>query len=153
MMVAWAPGLLLALLGAAPAGSPHFDVSASFVAPAKRGGDASVAVTFGARNPDVHVNEDPAPRLKLDPAQQVLVDRQPPAPAQAPAPAKPPAFDPDNPRYLDLEHPVLFPVGIAAGAAKGAHRVKATVNYYYCSKREGWCRKGTAEVEINVSTR
>jgi hypothetical protein len=141
-MDARAAGLLLALLGAAPGGSPHFQVSASFVAPAQRGGNASVAVTFVARDPDVNVNEDPAPRLKLDSAQRVLVDRQPPAST------KPPAFDPDNPRYLDLELPVLFPVGIAPGAPKGPQKVKATVVYFYCSKREGWCRRGTADVEF-----
>lgn len=141
-MRAWAVGLPLALLGAAPGGSPHFDVSASFLAPAKRGGAASVAVTFVARDPDVNVNEDPPPRLKLDPSQRVLVDRQ------APATTKPPAADDDHPRYLDLEHPVLFPVGIAPGAPKGSQAVKATVVYFYCSKREGWCRRGTAEVEF-----
>jgi hypothetical protein len=26
--------------------------------------------------------------------------------------------------------------------------VKATVTYFYCSKREGWCRKGTAAVDV-----
>ena len=29
--------------------------------------------------------------------------------------------------------------------------VKGTVTYFYCSKREGWCRKGTSEVAFTVA--
>jgi hypothetical protein len=132
------------LVGAPAGGSPHFQVAASFVAPAKGGGKAAVAVTFVAKEPDLNVNEDPPPRLKLDPAQRVLVDRQPPGST------RPPVFDPDNPRYLDLRVPVLFPVAIAPGAPKGPHKVKASVVYFYCSKREGWCRRGTADIEVRT---
>jgi hypothetical protein len=31
--------------------------------------------------------------------------------------------------------------------------VKATVTYFYCSQREGWCRKGTSDVEFPVDVR
>ncbi len=48
-------------------------LEAAFVPPAKAGGPASVAVTFTPRDPDVRVNEEPAPRLKLDPEQGVLI--------------------------------------------------------------------------------
>ena len=39
----------------------------------------------------------------------------------------------------------------APGLARGDHEAKATVTYFYCSKRDGWCRKGTAELEIPVT--
>jgi len=119
----------------------HFDVTAEYQAGAKRQG--GVAVTFKAIDPDVVVNETPGPRLALDPAQTILVDKQPP-PKGAHAP------DPGDGKYLDLSLPVVFPVAIAPGATSGAHDVKGKVTYFYCSKREGWCRKGTTEIEVPV---
>ena len=130
------PALLI--LGA----STHFAVTAEYTAGAKRQG--AVAVTFKANDPDVVVNETPAPRLALDPAQAVLVDKQAAPPKGATAP------DPEEGKYLDLSLPVVFPVALAPAARAGGHGVKATVTYFYCSKREGWCRKGTADVEFDV---
>ena len=131
--------VLLAGLGAA---REYVTLSANFVAPAKPGGSAAIAVTFVPTDPEVHVNEEPAPRLKLDPAQKILVDKQPPAPTRGVA------FDPDTAKYLDARTPVSFPVAWAPGAPKGAQSVRASVTYFFCSKREGWCRKGTADVEV-----
>ena len=104
--------------------------------PRKRQG--SVLVTFKALDPDVVVNEQPSPRLALDPAQKVLVDKQPP-----PAKTAPP--DPEEGKYLDLSLPVAFPVALADGAAAGTQAIAGKVTYFYCSKREGWCRKGTSD--------
>lgn len=139
--------LLVAALAAAPLAQagPHFDVSATFVPPAAKGADAAIAVSLAALDPDVRVNEEPAARLKLDPVQNVLVDRQ------KPAPSRPEAFDPESAKYLDLSAPLLFPVAVSPTAPKGEQTVKATVTYFYCSKREGWCRKGTAPVDVAVT--
>jgi hypothetical protein len=122
----------------------HFEVAASFSAPKEPGGKAAVSVLFSPTDPDVHINEEPAPRLKLDPGQLVLVDKQ----AQAPAHSA--DFDPEKARYLDLAKPVRFAVGIAPKAPKGKQEIAAKVVYFYCSKREGWCRRGTALVEFTV---
>lgn len=122
----------------------HFDVAASFVPPKEPGGKGAVSVLFSPTDPDVHINEEPAPRLKLDPGQVVLVDRQTPAPAHAAD------FDPEKARYLDLAKPLRFPVAIAPKAPKGKQEATAKVVYFYCSKREGWCRRGTADVEFTV---
>jgi hypothetical protein len=137
------PVLVLAA-AAALAGPQHFTLSASFVPPAKAGAAGAIAVTFTAKNPDVHINEDPAPRLNLDPEQKVLVDRQPPRPARTEA------VDPAKARYLDLLLPVSFPVALAPGAPKGRQSVRATVIYFYCSKAQGWCRKGSTGVDVAV---
>lgn len=136
----WIATLALAALagGAAPR---HFEVTASFAPAAKRQG--TVLVSFRALDPDVVVNERPSPRLALDPAQTVLVDKQPPASKAAPP-------DPEDGKYLDLTLPVAFPVALADGAAKGAQSVAGKVTYFYCSKREGWCRKGTTELDVSV---
>jgi hypothetical protein len=127
-------------------GSPprHFDVAASYVAPSEKGKPGAVSVLFSPTDPDVHINEEPAPRLKLEPGQTVLVDRQPGAPARAAD------FDPEKTHYLDLAKPVRFPVAIAPKAPKGKQEMTANVVYFYCSKREGWCRRGTALLEFTV---
>ena len=136
------PFAFLAL--AAGPSAKHFDVAASFVAPAKPGAPGAISVLFSPTDPDVAINEDPAPRLKLDPEQAVLVDK----PATPPTRAV--SGDAEKARYLDLAKPVRFPVAVATKLAGGEHPVKATVVYFYCSKREGWCRRGTADVEFTV---
>lgn len=131
-----------ALAALASGGAPkHFELTASYAGAAKKQG--SVIVSFKALDPDVVVNEQPSPRLVLDPAQKVLVDKQPPAPKMVPP-------DPADGKYLDLSLPVVFPVALAAGAPSGAQPIAARVTYFYCSKREGWCRKGTSEVDLSV---
>ena len=139
----------MALVPAATWGAParHFEVTAAFDAPRAAAGDGAVAVTFLAVDPDLKVNENPAPRLKLDLAQTVLVDRQPPASSQVPD------YDPLTARYLPPAKPVLFPVAIAPAAPKGTHEVKASVVFFYCSTREAWCRRGSADISIPVTVR
>jgi hypothetical protein len=139
--------LLMGLLaaGEARAAPRHFEVRGAFVPASAPGKDGAVAVTFVPLDPDVHINEEPAPRLELDPAQAVLVDKQKPGPPRAEA------FDPEQARYLDLSAPVLFSVALSPGAPKGDQTATAQVVYFYCSKREGWCRKGTAALDLAVN--
>ena len=143
------PGLVCALL-VSPLllpGPQHFTLTAAFEAASKAGPDAAVVVTFSGTDPLIHINEEPAPRLKLDPLQAVLVDKQ------KPPSGKGPDFDPDTAHYLDLAQPVRFPVALSPTAAKGPQVVKATIVYFYCSKREGWCRRGSTEVEVPLTVR
>ena len=143
--------LALALAGAGSAGaevplstqagaSPHFAISAEF-RPGKTPGAGEVAVTFAPKDPDVKINVTPPPRLKLDEGQKVLAEKA--------APKRGGAADE---KYLDLTFPVMFPVSVL-GSAPAAQTVKGALTYYYCSHREGWCRKGTADVEIPVTAR
>jgi hypothetical protein len=140
--------LVLALAGpASPAvdrasdldASPHFAVSAEYRA-GKGANAGEVAVTFAPRDPDVKINVTPPPRLKLDEAQKVLAEK--PAPKRAA----------DGEKYLDTTFPVVFPVA-RIGSAHDDQTVKGSVTYYYCSHREGWCRKGTADLEIPIKGR
>jgi hypothetical protein len=98
-------------------------------------------VTFAPKDPDVKLNAAPPPRLKLDEGQKLLAERTAPRRAGAP-----------DEKYLDLTFPVVFPVSVT-GAVHGEQTVKGSLTYYYCSHREGWCRKGTADVEIPVKAR
>jgi hypothetical protein len=138
------PLALTALLAGAPSGPQHFILAAHFEPAARSGQPGAVAVRFTGTDPEIHINEEPAPRLKLSPVETVLVDKQPPPSGKGPD------FDPETARYLDIAKPVRFPVAVAPGAAKGEQNVKATVVYFYCSKREGWCRRGSTEIEVPV---
>jgi hypothetical protein len=132
---------------ASGAGPSQVALEASFV-PGRPGAPASLAVTFTPHDPDVRINQDPPPRLKLEPGQGVLQYR-PPARAPKEAPGEPP----ETLRYLEPAIPYAFPVTLKQGAPKGAHQVKASVTYFYCSKSAGWCRKGTGEVDVPVTVR
>jgi hypothetical protein len=144
-------GVLMA--GAIFQGAPrptHFEITAAFN-PGRGAAPAEVAVQFVAKDPDVKINEVPAPRLKLETGPLAVVPPvRPTAPAPAPAPAKaaPSAAGPGN--YLDLTLPVTFPVTLAPATPRGSHEAKGAVTYFYCSKREGWCRKGVAEVSFPI---
>lgn len=131
---------LLALALAVQA-AQYVKVTATFLPARAGGGEATIAVHLSPLDPNVRVNEDPPPRLKLDQGQQVLAEKPV---ARKPRPGKGPA------RYLDPAVPVAFPVTVTARAARGEHVVKGAVTYFYCSKSEGWCRKGTADIEVPV---
>lgn len=139
--------LALLFMPVAVAAGPHehFDLLASFAPPEKTGENGAVAVSFRALDPDVKLNETPAPRLKLDLTQDVLIDHQ------APPPRRIPTYDPLTATYLDLAEPVRFPVSISPTAPIGPQRVEAEVVFFYCSVREAWCRRGTADIEVEVT--
>jgi hypothetical protein len=139
------PLLALFLLAGSPPGA-YVTVTASYVAPAKPGGNAHVAVTLTPRDPDVRVNEEPGPRLKLEADEAILLDKQA-------APGRVVAYDPQTAKYLDPAVPFHVPVAVKTSAPRGKHMVAAKVTYYFCSKREGWCRKGTDDVDFAVEVK
>jgi hypothetical protein len=123
----------------------HFDVTATFT-PARGAAPTEVAVQFVATDPDVKINEVPPPKLKLEAGPATVVP-----PVRPATPAKGGSAAAAGPgHYLDLTLPVTFPVTLAPGTPRGSHDARGTVTYFYCSKREGWCRKGTAEVAFAI---
>jgi hypothetical protein len=144
-MLFFAQALATAAFLEAPARPLHFDVTAAYES--RRPGAGEVAVRFVAKDPDVKINEHPAPKLKLESGPLALV----PPPAPRAAAAKPAPGEPGH--YLDLTLPVAFPVTVAPGTSPGEHAARGTITYFYCSKREGWCRKGTAPVSVTVAVR
>jgi hypothetical protein len=145
VVVASAAILALLSLGEGSARADRVSVSASYVPPAKAGAPGAVAVVFDTKDPDVHVNRDPAPRLALDADQRVLLDRQPPRARRGGS------ADVEAAGFYEAGTPVTFAVALAPGAPKGDHEVKGAVAYFYCSKRDGWCRKGNSDIEIPVT--
>jgi hypothetical protein len=144
-MSATRPISLLVVATFAVATDGQVSVNARFLPPVSANGAAAIAVTLAPKDTTIVVNERPAPRLSLDPAQTVLVDKQPPRLSSG-APV-----DPSQARYLDPRIPVRFPVALAPSAPSGTHVVKGSVTFYYCSKSEGWCKKGTSEIAVDVT--
>ena len=140
-------GLLMA--GALLEGAPkptHFDVTATFT-PARRkrrGRGRGPVRGQGSRRED---QRGPG----AAPEAGGRSGHRGPARASGGPPAKggPAGAGPGH--YLDLTLPVTFPVTLAPGTPRGTHDAKGTVTYFYCSKREGWCRKGTAEVAFPIA--
>ena len=62
-------------------------------------------------------------------------------------------FGEDTWHHVVYENPAmrLLSVNVAPGTARGSHDVTGTVTYFYCSKREGWCRKGTTDVAFPIA--
>jgi hypothetical protein len=135
---------LLPSLAYAGSSAGDFTVQASFTAARKASAPATISVLFKAADPDVRINAEPAPRIKLDPEQKVL-SYKPPEGSMVP-----PSFDPALAKYLELDKPVAFAVTRAPGAPKGPHTIAGSVVYFYCSKKEGWCKKGSTPFEVKV---
>lgn len=135
------PLLAWAVLGAA--GTRHVEVSAVFEPAESPEKPPAILVWLEPKAADYVVNEQPAPRLTLDPEQRILEDRQPLPPSGPPA-------DPEAAGYRDPDEPVRFPVAVLPGAAPGLHRLSAQVTFFYCSKSAGWCRKGKENVDVAV---
>jgi hypothetical protein len=141
------PGLPIALACLlAASGASDVSVEARYEPPAHAGGQALIVARLLPRNPDLRVNELPAPRLRLE-AGGVLVDRQP-----APTPHVP-LVDPEFAKYLDTSQPVRFAVEPDPKAAPGTYVVPASVSFAYCSKQQGWCKKGKERIEVSVTIR
>lgn len=134
--------LCLTLLGAGSA--RHVDVSVVYEPADSPGADAAIAVWLEPLAAEYVVNEEPAPRLSLDPKQAILEDRQPPPPENLTP------YDPETARYRDPEEPLRFPVAVAPGAPSGLHLLSAQITFFYCSREAGWCRKGKQKVELAV---
>ena len=135
------PSLLV--LAVAP---DYVTVRATFEPPTTPGGDGAIVVTLTPKESDIRVNENPSPRLRLAEGQPILIDKQP-------APSRSTPVDPAQAKYLDPAQPVRFAVAIAPKAPKGASNVSGTLTYFFCSKGQGWCRKGTADVSVRVDVR
>lgn len=140
--------VLLIALACLPAASGVSDVSveASYEPAGRAGTPAAIVARLSPRSADLRVNALPAPRLRLD-SGGVLVDRQPAASAHVPV------VEPEFARYLDTSQPLRFAVEPDPSAAPGTYSVPASLTFAYCSKTQGWCKKGKERIEVSVTIR
>jgi hypothetical protein len=53
--------------------------------------------------------------------------------------------------YLEHTSAVMQRVIVQPGAGAGAHSVSGELLYYYCSDREGWCRKSVEPFTVTAT--
>ncbi len=61
-----------------------------------------------------------------------------------------PRFQKDDKEYLEISQPVEFTVKAKKGMSPGKQRLKGTLNYFYCSDKEGWCNRFSQKIEATV---
>ena len=82
--------------------SPHFEVLAAYEAPAKKGAPASIVFEFKKKDPDVNINEEPAPRIKFAAGSPLVAPPPPKSSGVIPDPANRPALIGDSSRSVWL---------------------------------------------------
>ncbi len=50
--------------------------------------------------------------------------------------------------YLSLASPVRQQIALGRDMRPGPHMLKGVVSYFFCSEREGWCRRFRQHVEL-----
>jgi len=55
--------------------------------------------------------------------------------------------------YMDTREPVRQPFTLLKSAAAGRTELSGTLTYYYCSDKEGWCRRVKIPFSRNVVVR
>ncbi len=53
--------------------------------------------------------------------------------------------------YLNLKEPFEVPFTISPDAAKGDHLLEGRIDYFICSKEEGWCLKSHSKFTVSLS--
>ncbi|MGD8534830.1 MAG: hypothetical protein PVF66_03195 [Candidatus Aminicenantes bacterium] len=53
--------------------------------------------------------------------------------------------------YLNLKDPFEIPFTISPDAAKGNHHFEGRIDYFVCSKEEGWCLKSHLKFTVSLS--
>ncbi len=53
--------------------------------------------------------------------------------------------------YLNLKNPFEIPFRVSSDAEKGNHLLKGRIDYFVCSKEEGWCLKSHSKFTVSLS--
>lgn len=88
----------------------------------------------------IHINSTPVFELRLDKSSSFDV-------------VGAPRFVKDEQEYLDINQPVEFSVKAKQGTSAGKHLLKGTLNYFYCSDKEGWCNRFSQKFEVTVAVK
>ena len=108
----------------------HYPVSMSLSVPA-------LCTFFFTPSPGIHLNTAPIIELRLEKKSQFeLVGN--------------PTFQKNEQEYLDISAPVEFSIHAKKGTAPGKQPLKGTLNYFYCSDKDGWCNRFSQPIEVTV---
>jgi hypothetical protein len=53
--------------------------------------------------------------------------------------------------HLSLKDPIEIPFAVSPDAAGGKQRLDGKINYFVCSKEEGWCLKSSSKFSVSFS--
>jgi len=53
--------------------------------------------------------------------------------------------------YLNLKKPLEIPFAVSPHAAEGSHLLEGRIDYFVCSKEEGWCLKSHSKFTVSLS--
>jgi hypothetical protein len=139
IVLAMLPSGAMAQQGADPGLIPHVKVYASLSKQAFKGGETGeLRITFSPEE-GYHINANPPVEFAIDSGKAVLLKGELTQPV-----------DRSN-GYLSTRSPVRQTVYVPGTVAPGIHVMKATVTYYYCSDREGWCVRYRQPVSLSFT--
>lgn len=114
----------------------HVDVAVS-ESPLKPGQQAELRLMFTPAD-GIHVTIDPPVEIKIEPKRIFLLNGESTRPVDK------------SSGYLSSAEPVIQRFSLSRKVQPGKHVLKANIVYYFCSDDEGWCRKFTMPVELNL---
>lgn len=85
----------------------------------------------------IHINTTPIFELRLEKNSQFEI-------------VELPRFLKDEQEYLDNSKPVEFSITVKNGTEAGKHTLRGTLNYFYCSDKDGWCNRFSQKIESPV---
>ncbi len=59
-------------------------------------------------------------------------------------------FQKNEKDYLDVVTPVEFSFKAKTGTKAGKQKLKGTLNYFYCSDKDGWCNRFSQPIDVTI---
>lgn len=54
-------------------------------------------------------------------------------------------------QYLNIKGPLEIPFAASPEASEGKHLLEGKINYFVCSKEEGWCLKSSSKFTVSLT--
>jgi hypothetical protein len=106
----------------------------------KPGEQAELHLTFTPAE-GIHVTIDPPVEIRVEPKRTFLLNGESKRPVDK------------NSGYLSSTEPVVQRFSLSRKAQPGKHVLRASIVYYFCSDDEGWCRKFSMPIELNLTVK
>ncbi len=104
----------------------------------RAGSKGTILVSFTPAD-GIHVTADPPVAVRIERNRLIRLHGRPDI-----------STDKDT-GFLSTTSPVEQAFSVSRAATPGAHQVKGTIVYYFCSDTEGWCRKQSQAVTFTLN--
>lgn len=92
----------------------------------------------------MRVNPNPSFSIKFAPCEALVFDKE----VYTPADLGMEISEEMGEEYLELDEPFEISFGVNSEASKGEYLLEGKVNYFICSKEEGWCLKSSSQFSV-----